>query len=224
VDGEDEHEPSRTRCAPVPVHSVAVDAAHHEVDGRTLRHLQRRPELLAGAVEYILENGVAELTLRPLAKALGVTHATLLRHFGTKEELVTEVITAIRVDLLDNLRASVGDIAAAPPARSMRTVWRQLCEPTERRQFVLLFELVAIQAREPDRFGSLATVLIADFLQPLEASLRSHGLSRSEARDLATGFLAQLRGLQLDLAVSGDQRRVNAAMNRYIDLITQNDG
>ena len=201
-----------------------MDAAAHEVDGRTLRHQHRRAELLAGAVEYILENGVAELTLRPLAKALGVTHATLLRHFGTKERLVTEVITAIRVDMLDKLGASVGDIAAVPPARSMRTVWRQLCEPTERRQFVLLFELVAMQAREPDRFGPLATVLIADFLQPIETSLRSLGLSRTEARDIATGFLAQLRGLQLDLAVSGDRRRVNAAMNRYIDLITGAEG
>jgi len=201
-----------------------VEAAAHEVDGRTLRHQHRRGELLAGAVEYILENGVAELTLRPLAKALGVTHATLLRHFGTKEQLVTEVITAIRVDMLDKLGASVGDIAAVPPARSMRTVWRQLCEPAERRQFALLFELAAIQAREPDRFGSLATVLIADFLQPIETSLRSLGLSRSEARAIATGFLAQVRGLQLDLAVSGDRRRVNAAMNRYIDLITGAEG
>ena len=55
-----------------------------------------------------------------------MTHATLLRHFGTKEELVTEVITAIRIDLLDTLGASIGDIAEVPAARSMRTVWRQL--------------------------------------------------------------------------------------------------
>jgi AcrR family transcriptional regulator len=201
-----------------------VDAAEHGVDGRTLRHQHRRPELLAGAVEYVLEHGVAELTLRPMAEALGVTHATLLRHFGTKEALVEEVISAIRIDLLDTLAASVGDIAAAPPAHSMRTVWRQLCEPTERRQFVLLFELVAMQSRQPDRFGSLATLLISDFLEPIEASLCNLGLSRPDARNLATGFLAQLRGLQLDLAVSGDQRRVDAAMDAYIDLVTGHDG
>lgn len=200
---------------------MAVDAADDQVDGRTLRHQHRRPELLAGAVEYILDNGVAELTLRPLAKALGVTHATLLRHFGSKEQLVTEVITAIRIDLLTKLAASVGDIAAAPPALAMRTVWQQLCEPTERRQFVLLFELVAMQSREPDRFGSLATLLISDFLEPTEISMRSHGMSRAEARVVATGFLAQLRGLQLDLAVSGDRRRVDAAMNHYIDMVTR---
>lgn len=195
--------------------------AQPPVDGRTLRHQHRRTELLAGAVEYILEHGVAELTLRPLAEALGVTHATLLRHFGSKEQLVKEVITAIRLGLLENLRASVGDDPAATPAHSMRTVWRQLCEPQERRQFVLLFELVALESREPDRFGSLASVLITDFLPLIEAGLRTAGRSPDEARDLATAWLAQLRGLQLDLAVSGDRPRVDAAMDRYIDLITR---
>jgi AcrR family transcriptional regulator len=200
-----------------------MGAAEHTVDGRTLRHQHRRAELLAGAVEYVLDHGVAELTLRPLADALGVTHATLLRQFGTKEELVTEVIASIREGLLAELSASVGVIEVAPPAPSMRAVWQQLCEPNERRQFVLLFELVALQAREPDRFGSLAPLLISDFLPPMEASFRNDGRSPDEARDLATGFLAQLRGLQLDLAVSGDQDRVDAAMNRYIDAITRTD-
>ena len=196
--------------------------AEDKADGRTLRHQHRRPELLAGAVEYILDNGVAELTLRPLAEALGVTHATLLRHFGSKEELVKEVITAIRLGLLKNLRDSVGDDPAATPAHSMRTVWRQLCEPDERRQFTLLFELVALESRDPDRFGSLASVLITDFLPLIEAGLEAGGRSPAEARDLATAWLAQLRGLQLDLAVSGDRARVDAAMDRYIDLITRN--
>ena len=200
-----------------------MGAAEHRVDGRTLRHQHRRAELLAGAVEYILDNGVAELTLRPLADALGVTHATLLRHFGTKEELVREAITAIREALFDNSRRSAGNNATETLARSMRAVWQQLCEPTERRQFVLLFELVALQSREPERFGSLAPLLISDFLVPMEASLRKAGRSPSEARELATGFLAQVRGLQLDLALTGDLRRVNAAMNRYIEVMTRPD-
>jgi AcrR family transcriptional regulator len=193
------------------------------VDGRTLRYQHRRPELLAGAVEYVLEHGIAELSLRPIAKERGVTHATLLRHFGSKGELVVEVVNHIRVDLLDKLRASAGDLVGVTLEGSMWAAWRHLCKPSERRQFVLLFELVAMQARDPDRFGSLAPMLITDFLGPIEASLRNYGLPRREARELATGFLAQVRGLQLDLAVSGDQRRVDAAMRRYIGTITQND-
>ena len=118
-----------------------VSGAEHPVDGRTLRYQHRRPELLAAAVEYILERGIAELSLRPMAKELGVTHATLLRHFGTKEALVLEVVKSIREDLLDQLVRSSGHRAPDSPGRSMWAAWRQLCEPSERRQFVLLFEL-----------------------------------------------------------------------------------
>lgn len=190
------------------------------VDGRTLRHQHRRPELLAAAVEYLLDHGIADLTLRPLADELGVTHATLLRHFGSKEALVTEAIAAIRTDLFDRLRGSAASIDEASLGRVMWDVWKRLCEPTERRQFVLLFEVVALRARRPDRYGELGSSLIDDFLGRMTVAFDRAGRSPREARDLATGFLAELRGLQLDLAVSGDQRRVDAAMRRYIEAMT----
>ena len=191
---------------------------HQRVDGRTLRHQHRRPELLDAAVEYVLEHGFADLSLRPMADELGVSHSTLIRHFGTKENLVIEVMDSIRADLFNRRRAPVVD---APLAQVFRATWKRLCEPAERRQFVLLFEVVALQSRDPDRFGPLGPMLVADFLAPIESALRNHGLSGREVRDVATGYLALVRGLQLDLAVSGDQRRVDAAMNRYIDTITR---
>jgi AcrR family transcriptional regulator len=198
-----------------------VSAAEDKVDGRTLRHRHRRPELLAAAVEYILEHGVSELSLRPMAKEIGVTHATLLRHFGTKEELVAEVVELIRADVFAE-RVEQAEVVVSL-ARSLRTVWKRLCDPKERRQFALLFELVALETRDPGRFEGLTSILVSDFLDPLEAAFREHGLSRREARDVATTYLALVRGLQLDLALTGDQRRVDAAMYRYIDDVTRTD-
>jgi AcrR family transcriptional regulator len=195
-----------------------VSGAAEKVDGRTLRYQHRRPELLDAAVEYVLDHGIADLSLRPMAEELDVSHSTLLRHFGTKDQLVTEVIERIRAGLFDGPRTSV---AGRSLEQVLRGTWKRLCEPGERRQFVLLFEVVALHARDPDRFVSLAAVLVTEFLRPLEAVLRAYGLSNREARDVATGYLAQVRGLQLDLAVSGDQRRIDAAMHRYIDTMTK---
>jgi AcrR family transcriptional regulator len=197
-----------------------VTRPDRKVDGRTLRHQHRRPELLAAAVEYILDHGIAELSLRPMANALGVTHATLVRQFGSKEDLIAEAVATIREGVLKRRVQSSGEAAAPSLAAAMWASWRRLCEPSERRQFVLLFELVAMNERLQGRFGPLPEMLITDFLGPMESTLRSAGLSRREARNLATGFLAQVRGLQLDLAVSGDQRRVNAAMRHYIETMT----
>ncbi|WP_395693255.1 TetR/AcrR family transcriptional regulator [Nocardioides sp.] len=190
------------------------------MDGRALRFQHRRPELLDASVEYVLDHGIAELSLRPMAAELGVTHGTLLRHFGSKEQLVIEVVNSIREALLDNLVRSAGGRTPTTPAEAMSVAWQQLSQPAERRQFVLLFELVALQVRTPGRFGSLATMLITDFLGPIEASLLAYDMPGPAARNIATGFLAQVRGLQLDLAVTGDQHRVDAAMKHYIESVT----
>ena len=190
------------------------------MDGRALRFQHRRPELLDASVGYVLDHGIAELSLRPMAAELGVTHGTLLRHFGSKEQLVVEVVNSIRESLLDNLVRSAGGRPPTTPAEAMSVAWQQLSRPAERRQFVLLFELVALEVRTPGRFGSLATMLVTDFLGPIEASLVAYAVPAPAARDIATGFLAQVRGLQLDLAVTGDQRRVDAAMKHYIESVT----
>ena len=200
-----------------------MSGAEQRVDGRTLRFQHRRQELLTAAVEYVLDHGVGELSLRPMAKELGVTHATLIRHFESKEALVAEVVNHIRTEIGPKVRASGGYSSDAPTDQMMRAVWAHLSAPTERRQFALLFELVAMHARQRDRFELLEQMLVTDFLTPLQARLRRDGMSSRDARDFATGFLAQVRGLQLDLAVSGDERRVNAAMNRYIAFVTRKE-
>src|SRR4051794_2612086 len=87
-----------------PARSATPDG---HIDGRTLRHQHRRPELVAALVEYVLDNGIADFALRPAANAVGVTHATLIRHFATKEELLTEVVDRVRADLVDSVAADL---------------------------------------------------------------------------------------------------------------------
>ncbi len=45
-----------------------------------------RTQLLNTIVAYVLKHGVATLSLRPLAKAVGSSPRVLLYYFGSKEE------------------------------------------------------------------------------------------------------------------------------------------
>src|SRR5204863_5443118 len=56
----------------------------------------RRADLLAAATQHVLDHGMAKLSLRPLARALSTSPRMLLYHFGSKEQLVTEVLAAAR--------------------------------------------------------------------------------------------------------------------------------
>jgi AcrR family transcriptional regulator len=190
-----------------------------EVDGRTLRYQHRRPELLTALTEYILDNGIADFSLRQTAAALRISHATLLRHFSTKEELIDEVVHKIRSDFNARLRRQTASGQAHSLREYMVAVWEHLCEPLERRQFLLLFELALVARREPDQRATLARSLVYEIIDSIQEALTRRRYPKKRARIVATSFLAQIRGLQLDLAVSGDMPHIDAAMRDYIDRI-----
>lgn len=193
-----------------------MDTESTRIDGRTVRFQYRRPELLDGAAEYVLENGLADLSLRRVAEALGVTHATLLRHFSSKDELVLAVIEQIRADFVRQLS---GDIEHAPGhsvAALAKTMWARLSQPLEQRQFRLLFELVGNRRRGDSAF---AESMIRSWVELIaDRILGAGGRSRPEAHALATLMLALFRGLQLDLMLTGDRARVDAALDTSLIL------
>ncbi|QSE95284.1 TetR/AcrR family transcriptional regulator [Rhodococcus pseudokoreensis] len=191
------------------------------MDGRTLRHQHRKPELLAAVTEYVLDHGIGDVSLRPIALTLGITHATLLRHFSSKEELLLQVVGKIHSDFLVRLEHDEDLRAAKSTPEFLRTVWRRLCEPEEQRQFVLLFELVGRAAREPERTGNLVQSIVSDWLIPIEERLTRDGRSPGEVSVLATMVLAQIRGLQLDLLVTGDRARVDKAFDFTVELASR---
>ncbi|UUU19165.1 TetR/AcrR family transcriptional regulator [Streptomyces sp. DSM 40750] len=182
------------------------------VDGRSLRFQHRRPELLAAAAEYVLDHGVTDLSLRPVAQALGVTHATLLRHFSSKEELIMAVGEKIRADLAVRLTSDGELHGARSMADLFKEMWNRLCEPREQRQFLVLFELVTHYGRKRDPETDLAQSLVHDWVRLLADRLITEGWPPEDATALATLLLAQVRGLQLDLLVSGDRTRADRAI------------
>lgn len=176
------------------------------VDGRTLRYRHRRPELLAAATDFVLEHGVLSLSLRSMATALGVTHATLLRHFGSKQQLILLVLKQIYADVSAEMDR-VAERAGTSSLELMTAVWDRLCEPVQQRQFVLLFELVGQTLREHSGTRELAQTIVGDWEEDLRRRLAADGVSAV----CATAIVATARGLQLDLLLSGDKARVDRA-------------
>lgn len=193
------------------------------VDGRTLRFQHRRPELLAAATEYVLDHGIAGLSLRPVAQALGVTHATLLRHFSSKDELIKCVVDKMRTDLVAQVTADSKLQEAGSTAELLRITWRRLCEPKEQRQFLLLFEMVAGKGWRSSDGGELARPM-DDLVEFVSGWLRQDGWAPEDASALATLLLAQIRGLQLDLLISGDRARADRAFEFGLTLLESRTG
>lgn len=179
----------------------------------------RRAELLDGTLRYAAEHGVATLSLRPLAAALGTSSRMLVHYFGTKEELVGQALAAARPDIPALLTER--QQAGQSPAGIAAGLWRDLTtggeqEPRTR----LLLEVMALAVTQPGLYGRYAAEAVHQWITPLAASLRTAGQNRRDAHARATMLVSGLRGLALDRYVTRDRQRTDDAAHLLIRAAT----
>lgn len=197
-----------------------MDATTERTDGRRLRYQHRRPELLRAVAEYVLDHGVMDLSLRQMARDIGVTHATLIRQFGSKEQLTAEVLGYLRDDLTAPFEAETSQDEAPTVREILCDLWQRFAEPGQQRQFRLLVDLHALAARDPEHYGALlASGVVRDLITPIQVRLQAEGATKADATSRATLLLAGIRGLQLDLLATGDRQRVDKAFRAMIDAL-----
>lgn len=166
----------------------------------------RRQELLDGAVAYAIDHGITDLSLRPLAAALGTQAPVLLHHFGTKEQLLGALLDRVR----DQLRSRGRQAEAASPRTGLPAVWAWASDPEQEPFLRLFFECYGLALRHPDRFRKFLDSVVQDWLDTPMAAVDDIS---------ATIAIATTRGLLLDLLTTGDRPRVQAAMSRVIALL-----
>jgi AcrR family transcriptional regulator len=73
---------------------------------RAYHHGDLRRALIAQALEVIERDGLAALSLRDLARQVGVSHAAPVHHFGDKAGLLTAIATQGFLTLAEELRGT----------------------------------------------------------------------------------------------------------------------
>ena len=90
----------------------------------TYHHGNLREELITRAIETIGEKGVEGLSLRQLAKDLGVSHAAPTRHFKNKAELLSAIVAMAYERLTEAVAAGAGAASADEPIRRLNYMAR----------------------------------------------------------------------------------------------------
>jgi AcrR family transcriptional regulator len=171
----------------------------------------RRAELLDRLLAYSASHGLSDVSLRPLAAAVGSSPRVLLYFFGSKAELVREVHRHARREQL-----SVLDDALAghdEPGAAVLALWRWLTDPAHHNVERFFFEGYARSLHDTDGpWRGFGEESVREWLPRLESVLGDP--------DRATLLLAALRGLLLDLLATGDRGRVDAAFERLLRDLT----
>jgi AcrR family transcriptional regulator len=175
---------------------------------------ERRAELLERITEYVAANGLAGLSLRPLAKAVGSSPRVLLYYFASKEDLIGEVLAQLRA----RQRAVFATLPreAASYAQTVRGAWKLMSAPEHERVFRLFFEVYGLALQDPERYSEFLRGAVDDWIAYLAASKLDDGYSRKDARAIATVLLAGYRGFLLDLLATGERARIDRAIEIWI--------
>ena len=207
----------------------------------------RKQELLEAAYQYVLGNGLADMSLRPLAKEIGSSPRVLLFLFGSKEGLVRALLTRAREEelrYLAALRDERGGLAATG-----RDVWAWLADPAHRALLALWVEGYARSLLgAPGPWADFGRDTVRDWLDLLaerqaadnpgkvaerqaaddpgkdcaETPTPENPADTADTTDTAderTLLLAVLRGALLDLLATGDTERVTRAVELHLRAV-----
>jgi len=181
----------------------------------------RRAELLQALIEYSAEHGLSDVSLRPLAAAVGSSPRMLLYFFGSKEGLIREVLLRTRENQFELVEQWLQQ--ATTPAERIERLWQWLADPEHAGLERLFFESYARSL--PTNTGPWAgfgPASVSGWLPVIDRLLSTTARESRRASDaMPTLVLASLRGLLLDLLATGDRERTGRAFEALADILRQ---
>ncbi len=184
---------------------------------------ERRTELLAAAIRVLAREGLAETTTRKIAAEAGINQATLLYHFGSKDDLLFAVLQEMMRATQDIALQSVpeaSDLRGAV-AGAIRAFWGQV-EATPELQ-IMQYELTLYALRNPDA-AWLAREQYAGYSRVVEALLRETYAAAGQTSAIPFDALARfivggLDGIILQFVSDRDPARARGDVEYLIGAV-----
>ena len=177
----------------------------------------RKPALLAQTLEYLLDKPLATLTFRTLATALGVSTFTLVYHFGTRAELIREVLRAISERATFMERRLVEDVTLDTYFENLELSWEWTLDSRNRQLQRLEFEAAMLESLHPDEY-TFAGGVHAFWRRIGREALIGFGLSEADAEVESRLLVDTVLGIQYDLVLNHDDAGAGAAFQRLMKI------
>ncbi|MDP5052187.1 MAG: TetR/AcrR family transcriptional regulator [Congregibacter sp.] len=199
---------------------------------RSYHHGNLRAELLEQAVEQLRHTPAEQLSLRAVARALGVSQTAPYRHFSGKQALLAAIATRGYRELLQ-LLAAARDTGGDSAAQQLRLVARSYVDFAGRQEqlFKLMFgPLVQPSADHPElREVSRQTLLLVQGI--LQHGMHSGEFEEQDVVYLANASWAGIHGvatLRIDTPGLYSKhidllRQIDVAVNAFINGIRLRD-
>ena len=177
-------------------------------DNGPTRKESQRAAIITALSDYVLKVGIAETSLRQLAKAVNVSNRMLLYYFDDKSQIMRLVLTRVTADLTRKLDATLTEAAPQAPRDAFVTL-AKLAQGDELRPYMTVWiETVAAASRGQEPYTEIAASIAKTFLAWMEARLDTPDAKQRKAD--AAMILAMVDGLAV-LSTCAPASRVRAA-------------
>jgi AcrR family transcriptional regulator len=175
-----------------------------------------KKQWLSEALDYVLKNGLASASLRPMASELGTSARILLYHFKSKEGLVRAILGELNARLKSSFVAMIAEGGGPDGVPALKRFWLWAIRPENLPYWRLHYEYNILAIQNPAEYGRYRQDRAAEWqllaLQALSESVRSG--------PAATLGIAVFDGLMLELIGGSDEQRLTLALDHYIRLAT----
>ncbi|OAE02664.1 TetR/AcrR family transcriptional regulator [Arthrobacter sp. OY3WO11] len=182
---------------------------------------ERKAELLAAILDYLMDKTLAELTFRSLAEGLGTSAYVLVYHFGSRDQLINDIVVSIE-SRLDRMRnTDVRDIDRAAWREFLLDSWQWTMAQRNRHLTRLEFEATAqdIVAAEPRGTSQ-------EHFRMLHHKTRDwlmvQGIPEEFADTDARLFTSTFYGLQFDFVVMNEPEAATKAFELMLTVFFNN--
>lgn len=177
--------------------------------------VEMKRALLDQVVAYLAEHGLGDVSLRPMAAALGTSPNRLVHHFGSKQELLAaalEQATKIQESVRDGWLSRQPDMSKTA---ELRKWWKWLNEsPANLALTRLGLEAVTLEATRTGLSGDVRAEQIGVWREQIEQRLISQGVPKATAVIEASLLKGMFTGLIVDLMATGDKLRLTRALEQ----------
>ncbi len=170
-------------------------------------HKHIKEEILQGAMDAALADGLSQLTFGKLAKRLGISDRVVVYYFPTKEALLSEVLLLLGINLQQALTDAFA-MGAADYLQLTKTAWPILAQEDNDPVFALFFEANGLAATGREPYRTLVPQLVDAWIGWTESFLDGEP---DERRAEAEAVIALVDGLLLVRLLAGPEAGDRAA-------------
>ena len=170
-------------------------------------HKHTKEEILAGALATAFDGGLSQLTFGRVSKSLGINDRTVVYYFPTKDDLISEVLVSMALQLQQSLARAFG----APQhdhIALLRAAWPILAQPAVDPVFALFFEANGLAAAGLEPFKTVVPQLVEAWIVWVSALIEGKAKYR---RIEAETSIAVVDGLLLLRQLAGPASANRAA-------------